>query len=177
MSRILGIVSGVLLVILGIYCLFTPVITYGVVSWFIAFAMISDGISKIMLWNEFRKIGVKDIWALISGVLSVALGIALACSNVAQAAVDIFVAYMVACWILIGGIARVVRSFQMRKVQTKLDTLALGSNWDIVLITGILMVVLGILCLFNPIVVMVALGWQIGFAMIVGGIGLIAVTV
>lgn len=176
MSRILGIIVGVLIIILGVYCLFTPVITFGVVGWFIAIAMIADGISKLMLWNDFRKTGASDVWALISGVLSVALGIVLACSNLAQVALDVFVAYVVSLWVLVSGIARIARSFQMRKAHKALDTQILGSNWDVVLITGILLVVLGILCLFNPIIVMITLGWQIGFAMIVGGIGLIAVT-
>lgn len=176
MSRILGIVFGVLIVITGVYSLMTPIQTYGVVGWLIAFAMIADGIGKVMVWFDYRKLGVTDVWALVGGILSVVLGCALAGSQVARAAVDIFVAYIVGGWLLVGGVVRIARSFSMRKVHNTLDTAVLGTNWDLALCIGILMVILGIFCLANPLIVMVALGWQVGIALIMGGVGLITAT-
>lgn len=175
MSRALGIIFGVLTVVLGIYCFMTPIETYGVVSWFIAFAMIADGISKIMLWNDFKKVGVTDTWALVGGILSVVLGIVLCGSFVARVTMDVFIAYVVSCWILFAGCVRIARSFAMRDVHKTLNT-TLGSNWSLALVVGILLVVLGIFCVANPTIVMVALGWQIGLALVFGGIGLITAT-
>lgn len=177
MSRVVGIVIGALTIVLGIYCLFTPVETYGVVSWFIAFAMIADGISKIMLWNDYRKLGESDTWALVGGILSIVLGIVLASSLFARVAVDVFIAYFVSCWLLFAGCVRIGRSFKMRKIRRTIDSQVLGANWGLAFVAGVAMVVLGILCVFNPIIVVVALGWQIGIALIVGGVGLLTATV
>ena len=63
----------------------------------------------------------------------------------------------------------------MRKAQKTFGG-ALGSNPGIALVTGILMTVLGIFCIANPVIQMVAIGWMIGFSFILGGIGLITAT-
>ncbi len=166
---------GILTVILGVWCLFTPIDTFGVVGWLIAFSLFADGIGMIMVWNEYRKIGVSDVLALVSGILSLVLGIVLSCSIAARIAVDIFFAYIMAFWILVGGIACIARSFKMRDVHKKLDTV-LGSNWGLALAMGILLAIVGVFCIANPAIVMVALGWQIGFALIAGGAALITAT-
>lgn len=176
MSRVLGIIVGVLTIILGIYCFATPVLTFGVVAWLIAFAMIADGVAKLMVWREYKALGVSDTWALVGGILSIVLGVILAFSAVARVAADVFVAYMASFWLLFAGCVRVVRSFQMRHVRRTIASQMLGTNWGLAFVTGLVMIVLGIVCIANPVIVMVALGWQIGFAMILGGIGLITAT-
>lgn len=176
LSRVLGVIAGVLIVILGVSCFFLPLETYGITGWLITFALIFDGIAKVMVWNECRKIGVKDTWALIGGVLSIALGLVMLFSIAARIAVDIFIAYVVAFWLLFAGVVRIVQSFQMRKADKELGTL-LGSNWNLAFIVGIAMVVLGIFCVANPVIVMVTAAWGIGFALIAGGVGLITATV
>lgn len=176
MSKILGVAGGVLMVLLGIFCVMTPIETYGMVSWLIAFAMVADGISKIALFLEYQRAGEHDVWALVGGILSIVFGIVLAGSLAMRVAVDVFVAYVASFWVLFAGCVRIVRSFRMRNVQRTLDA-RLGSNWELALVVGILMVMLGLFCVANPTIVMVALGWQVGFAVIACGIGLISATV
>ena len=175
MSRVFGIIFGVLTVILGFWCFFTPISTFGVVGWLITLSLIADGIGMIMLWNDYRKIGESDPFALISGILSLVLGIVLLCSIAGRVAVDIFVAYIMAFWILVDGIVCIIRSFKMRNIHNKLNN-ALGSNWGLALVMGILMTIIGVFCIANPTIVMVALGWQIGFSLIAGGLALITAT-
>ncbi|MBO7675203.1 MAG: DUF308 domain-containing protein [Atopobiaceae bacterium] len=176
MSRAAGIISGVLIILLGVMCLFTPIVSYGVVSWMVAVALLADGVSKILLYNDFKKAGVSDIWALVGGICSVLLGVMLVFSGVARVAVDVMVAYMASIWLLVGGCVRIARSFQMRQASRVMRAQVLGANWDLALVVGILMVVLGILCLANPVIVMVTLGLQIGASLVLGGIGLITAT-
>ena len=38
------------------------------------------------------------------------------------------------------------------------------------------MTIIGVFCIANPTIVMVALGWQIGFSLIAGGLALITAT-
>lgn len=175
-SRILGVVFGVLIILVGVYSMLTPIQTFGVVGWLIVAALITDGVGKVLIWNDSRRLGLRDTWALVGGIASVILGIAVACSQLAMAAVDLFVAYLVGAWVLLGGCMRIARSFAMRDVYRATGGRLLGSNWDLALILGILMVLLGVFCLANPVFVMVALGWQVGFALIIGGVGLITAT-
>ena len=174
-SRILGVIAGVLIVMLGVSCFFTPIATFGITGWLIALGLIADGASKIVLWNDYRKTGVSDTLALVGGILSIVFGIVMVGSIAARAAVDVFVAVLVSVWLLFAGCVRIARSFKMRKVQTTIDAM-LGTRWTLALVTGIIMVVVGIFCVANPIIVMVAIGWQIGFSMVMGGIGLITAT-
>jgi len=176
MSRSCGIIAGVLIILLGVMCMFTPIVSYGVVGWMVALALLADGVSKILLYNDLKKAEVTDIWALVGGICSVLLSVMLVSSSVARVAVDVMVANMASIWLMISGCVRIARSFQMRRVQKALRTQSFGSNWDLALIVGIIMVVLGIFGLANPVIVMVTLGLQIGFALVVGGAGLITAT-
>ena len=175
LSRILGILAGVFIIITGVLSLFTPLRSYGMVGWLIAFAMAFDGVAKIMVWNDYRKIGISDTWALVGGILSALLGVLLLCSVSGRLAADVIIAYLVAGWLVFAGIVRIARSITMRDVAKNLGT-QLGSNWGLALVVGIIMVVLGVFCMIYPGVVMVAIGWQIGFALIIGGAGLITGT-
>lgn len=175
-SRILGIVAGVFIIVTGIFCLATPIETYGMVGWLIAFSLLFDGITKVIVWNDYRKVGVSDTWALVGGVLSIVFGVALLCSVGGRLAADIFIAYAIACWLVFAGIVRIARSITMRDIHKNIGT-KIGSNWGLALIVGIAMTLLGVFCMIYPGIVMVAVGWQIGFALIVGGAGLIVGTV
>ena len=175
MSRVLGIIFGVLIVLLGIWCIMTPVETYGVISWLIAFALIAEGISSIMVWNDYRKIGVSDTFMLIGGIISIILGIVLLGSLALRYAVDVFIAYVVAWWLLITGVIRIVRSFKMRNARNTIEA-QVGTNWGLALVLGVLQVLLGIFCVANPVIVAVALGLEIGIGLIAGGIFLIMAT-
>lgn len=176
LSRILGILVGVFLIITGILSLFTPLRSYGMVGWLIAIALIFDGVAKVMVWNDYRKIGISDTWALVGGVVSALVGLLLVCSVSGRLAADVIIAYAIALWILFAGIVRIARSITMRDINKNLGGM-LGSNWSLALIVGGIMVVLGIFCMIYPGIVMVAIGWWIGFALIVGGAGLITATV
>lgn len=176
MSKALGIIFGVLIIMLGIWCMMTPIETYGIIGWLIMFALIADGIGKISVWNDLRKSGSSDVLALVGGILSIILGVILACNLLARATVDIFAAYVIAFWALFSGCVRIGRAFQMRGGKQVLNA-QLGSSWGVALVVGVLMVLIGGFCLFNPIIIMITIGWQIGFALIAGGVCLISATV
>ena len=68
-------IFGVLLVIGGIYCLVTPVETFGVLGWLIGLAMLVEGVSSALTWNERRKFGFADGWTLVGALASIVLGV------------------------------------------------------------------------------------------------------
>lgn len=178
LSRVLGVIGGILVIIMGVICFLTPIKTYGITGWLLIFSMIADGLVHIVMWSDYRKAGVNDTWLLIGGILSIVLGLVLTCSIVGRLAVDMFIAYVVAIWIVFGGCARVMGALSMRKAgreRVGYGTV-LGHSWVAAFIIGVLMVVLGIFFLFNPVILMITIGWQIALAMVAAGIDLIVMS-
>ena len=53
--KVLSVILGVLTIIAGVYCFFTPVETSAVIPFVLGIVMIGDGIGRIVTW--FDKIG------------------------------------------------------------------------------------------------------------------------
>lgn len=171
--RIITIVLGAIMLIGGIYCLFTPIDTYTSLSWLIGFAMLVEGVGSIVSWNERRKYGFADGWTLLGAIVSIALGCFLLVSYVAQLAISLFIAYLIAAWLVIGGITRIIAAIKLRSFHNTAQTLIIGTSWPGLLALGILVTVLGVLCLVAPSIIMVSIGIMLGLAIICLGIGLI----
>jgi len=176
--RIVSFILGALLLIGGVYCLFTPIQTYATISWLIGLSMIVEGVGDIILWNEWRKQGQASGWMLAGAIVSIVLGVMLLGSFAAQVAIDVFIAYFIAIWLVIGGIARIVTALSIRKSQTAHPALSSDQpSWGVLLALGILNVILGVLCLFNPLAIMIGVGIMLGVSIVCVGGGLIALAV
>lgn len=170
--KVVTIVLGILILIGGIYCLITPIATYAALSWLIGAVMVIEGVASIVTWNDRRKLGYADGWTLAGAIVSLILGIFLLGSYVAQFAVDLFIAYMIAAWLVVGGVTRIMAAFRMRDYDRYAGS-AGGSDWGMLLAMGIFVTILGVLCLFNPTSVMVGVGFMLGISIVCVGIGII----
>lgn len=173
-SNVIAIILGIIVVIGGIYCLMTPGITYLSLAWLLGLVMVVDGIANIVTWFQLRKDGYSNGWALAAAVVSVVLGVVVLCSFAVQMAVDLFIAYMLAAWLIVSGIARILFGWRMRTLHKKMDTQIIGKNWWAAFVLGILLVIVGVLSLVNPTALMLATGMMIGLAIIIAGVSVIA---
>lgn len=173
--RIIGAIIGIAIVIGGIYCLFTPVETFGTLGWFIGFIMIVEGISSIFTWNDRRRYGFADGWTLAGAIVSVVLGCFVIGSMALQFAIDAFLAYLVAFWLLLGGVSRIVAAIGMRKLQQQGNVV--GGNWMLLLLLGVLIVAMGVACIIHPAFAMAGVGMILGVAIVITGISIIAASV
>ena len=171
--KIFTIVMGALLVVGGMYCMFAPIATYSALSWLIGLAMLVEGIGSVITWNERRRIGIADGWTLVGAIVSIVLGIFLLVSYVARFAVDMFIAYLIAIWLVFGGISRIIAALNLRNYQYQLGVGAAPGNWVALLVLGIALVVLGILCIFNPVSIMISVGFLLGLSIVFSGVGLV----
>ncbi len=176
-SRILTGILGVLMIIAGFFCMLWPGMTYVACVWMIGIVMIVGGIANIISWSDRKKLGLADGWSLAGAIVSIIFGIVLLVSFAMQALMDVFVAYFVAAWLLIYGIIRIVMAFKLRKVQDEVGAATGSARWGWVLAMGILMVICGIIGFFNPISLMLALGFIVGIAIIVYGFDLITMAI
>ena len=173
--RVITIILGALLLIGGIYCMFAPIATYSALGWLIGFAMIVEGIGSVIVWNDRRRLGLADGWTLAGAILSIVLGVFLLGSFAAQFALDLFIAYLIAIWLVFGGIARIAAALSIRKYQKEtMGADAPSSGWIGLLVIGILIIILGILCIFNPTSIMISVGLLLGLSIVCTGAGLIA---
>ena len=61
--KVLSVFFGTLMIIVGVYCFFTPVETSAVIPLVLGIVMIADGIGRIATWFDIRDI-VRQILAL-----------------------------------------------------------------------------------------------------------------
>ena len=168
--KIATIIFGVLLVISGIYCMFAPVATYAALGSVIGVSMLVEGVASVIAWNHLRKAGLANGWALAEAIISIVLGIVLLGSTAMQFAIDMFIAYLIAVWLVFAGIARIVAAIALRNSLGK----ELGRGWILQLVLGVLIVICGVLSIFNPLSVMASVGLMLGMSIVFVGAGLIA---
>lgn len=172
--KIASIVFGALLLIGGVYCMFAPIETYAALSWLIGAAMLIEGIASAVTWNERRKFGFADGWTLVGAIVSIVLGVFLLGSFAARFAVDMFIAILIAIWLIVAGVARIASAISIRNYQNQMGRGSIPVNWVALLVMGILIAILGVLCVINPTSVMVGVGFLLGLSIVCVGAGLIA---
>ncbi|MBR1842763.1 MAG: DUF308 domain-containing protein [Oscillospiraceae bacterium] len=172
-GKIITIILGIVMIATGIYCLFTPAMTYLSVGYVVGINMVLDAIGGIIAWSERKKSGSADGWELAGAIASLVFGIILLGSAAMQLVVDMVIVYIAAAWLVVIGAIRIVRSTKLRKFHKVLDTEILGKRWWAVMLTGILLVVCGVLSFANPTGLMIAIGVNFGINIIAAGVSLI----
>ena len=97
-------------------------------------------------------------------------------SETMQLAVDIVIAYMAAVWILWIGILRMARAAQLRHIHNQLIASGIAKHWWLVMLTGVLLIVVGIFSLINPGIMGITIGLLIGIDILFAGINAIIVS-
>ncbi len=176
LSRIVTFILGIFIIMTGMFCLMNPAITYMTLGYIIGINMIVDAIGCIVIWNEKKKQGESDGWMLAGAILSFLFGIALISSNAMQIAVDMMIVYVAAVWLILTGIISVVLSNRLRTFHNAPGSEDIGKRWWIPLITGVLLIICGVLGFVSPAGLIVAIGIQMGLTIIVVGVNMIAVS-
>ena len=174
-AKFTTVIIGVLMIISGLYCLFSPGITYLTLAYAIGIGMILDAVGRISTWWKYRKSGVTDGWMLAGAGLSLVFGIILIGDAAMQITLDVFIAYMGAVWVLLHGVIHIVRALKIHKFRKEWDAVVIGKHWWILLLVGIVTCLFGVLSLMNPGIIMTAVGTFIGLGIVAAGANMIAV--
>ena len=176
-SKVITIILGVVMIVSGIYCLFTPAMTYLSLGYIVGFNMVLDAIGGISTWSDRKNKGKADGWTLAGAIASLLFGILLLGSAAKQLGVDMMIVYIAAAWLVVTGILRIIRAGRLRKIHKEFQTNLLGKHWWVIMLAGILLVVCGALSFANPAGLMVAIGINFGINLMVAGASLIATAV
>ena len=164
---------GLLMVVGGVYCLFTPVTTFLTTGYIVGVIIFCDAIGNIAAWFNAKKYVEISGWYLANAIISLIFGIIIMLSIGMQFAVDMFIVYAVAAWVIMTGISRISMAIRMKQLMNKLPKIFNNKKWLGILLFGILMVLFGILCVFKPIVLSSVLGVLIAWFIIFAGASLI----
>jgi uncharacterized membrane protein HdeD (DUF308 family) len=169
--KVLGIIMGVLLIIGGIYCMLTPVLTFTSLGWLVGFSMLFEGIVSILSWNKRRAIGLADGWSLAGAIISTVLAVFVLISIPMQLGIDLMLAYLAAFWLIVAGVTRTMSAFTLKRLHER--DASVGGGWGWVLAAGILLIITGAICLLHPVLTMASVGMLLGIGIVSSGCGLI----
>ena len=170
-------ILGAVMICMGVYCLFTPAMTYLSLGYLVGFNMALDAVGNIVTWFDRKSKGTADGWTLAGAIASLAFGVAMLGSAVMQLAVDMMIVYIAAAWLVIIGAIRIVHASKLRKIHKEFNTHILGKRWWVIMLTGVLLVLCGALSFANPTGLMVAIGINFGLNIITVGASLIVTAI
>ncbi len=166
--KIIHLIIGITLACAGIYCIISPAVTVAVLAWIIGLFMIIHAISSIGVWQERRALGFAENYELISAILSLIFGAALIVSNFFQAMVSTIIIYILASWIAMLGIFRLLIASNLRRLGG--DTSVRINNYNMQMILGVLLILVAVLIFIRPGIVTAMLGIFIGICLVLFGV-------
>ena len=158
-SRVLWLVSGIMLTACGAYCLFSPATAIGLIAIYIAAAVLFSGLSDIAVFAGAHRYIAGAGWILTSGIVGVLLSIFLFTYSDTTAAV---LPYIFAMWVIFIGVSTSVVSFDLKRLGFR--------GWGWLLGLGLLMSILGVVSFARPAVSAGAIGLLVGFLLIFDGV-------
>ena len=124
--KTLFVILGILMILAGITCFFTPVETSSVIPFIFGLAMVIDGIGRIVAWFSIREYAPRSGWVLASSIISLVFGLMLTTSPMLQVSVGVFVVLLTGWWILALGIIRIVHAFHLLKIKRESPDFVFG---------------------------------------------------
>lgn len=163
--QILMIVLGVILIIGGISCMVTPLVTVMELGYFLILLLLVYGIAGIIRSVSSHEYGLDFVF----GILSVITGIIIMVVPGLKARTTGILMYIMAGWFVVQGIVSIYRAIKIKKMNG-------GSKWIWGVCAGVLCILMGIYSAVHPVVLALTLGLMVGFYFIVSGIDMIALS-
>ena len=168
--RVLSVIIGILMLICGVSCMCTPLVTFMDAGYFIVIMVAVYGVIGIV-----RAIAEKHFGAgFVFSILSVIFGVTVLFFPRLMLLADGIMIYMTAAWFVLQGIISFVLQGIISVISAIQIKKATGSKlWILQLIFGILGVILGCYSFFHPALVAVSIGFLIGFYFIETGFAML----
>lgn len=160
--KIVGVITGVLTSILGVYAMCVPFRTFLGIGWLIGILLLVNGVEIVIAALAGKK---KNIGQCILGVIGAVIGLIILFSGIQRILTDVMAAYLIGFCIIVYGIYQLVSGGKNLKNEKG------ASIWRIV--CGVLSVLIGAAAVGHPFLTMVSVGYMIAFSLIVQGIDMI----
>lgn len=160
--RLLTIISGVLLVLTGVFCFANPGETFLSLAFILGFIMVINSIIQGIAywWGRSGNQNDNNGWILTEAIITFILGL-LVLSN--QIAADVAIPMVFGMWVMFSGILRVVTATTINRANKR-------SNFMWTLVTGLVCAAGGLYAFLNPIIAGFAIAILLGIMFVLQGI-------
>ena len=157
--KVLNIVSGMLLIAVGIYCLCNQDIAAITAGLMVGIFMLVSGVIEIIVFAATSGVMFGSGWLLLDGVLTVILSLFLLFN---QWFTMMSLPFLFTLWLLFSGISRFVSAFDLKAFGVR--------SWGWILTIGIILMVAGFICMMDPWVSVAAIGLTVGMVFLLEGV-------
>ena len=164
--RILTIVSGILMLLTGAFCLMNPGQTFLSLAFIIGLVMVINGLIHTLAYFIGRGLhnkGDNNGWILTDALITLLLGILILCN---QLVADAAITMVFAVWMFVSGILRIEAATHINKDKKRF-------NFRITMFTGVLTVLVGLFGFINPLVIWMTTAVLLGIFLVMQGINII----
>lgn len=154
------ITRGVIAIIFGIMVTAWPTSTLLVIVWLFGVFALIDGIIGVAHW--FADAASRSTWGIVSAVISILAGLV---AIVWPGPTALAMAFLIGFWALLLGASQIALAMQVKKTM---------KHWYLLLISGIITVIFGLILVFVPGAGLLSLLWLLSIFAIIEGILLIA---
>ena len=148
---------GVLAVVFGVLAIISPVLTAAALAFYVGVVAVVEGI-VVLAGLASGSAPVSKGWAVFYALVSIAFGVLAILNPLATASVLLL---FLAAWLVVAGIYRIVFAIRVRK--------RIQGEWLLIL-SGLLAVVLGVMFALNPLSGLVVTSLWIGALALVYGV-------
>jgi uncharacterized membrane protein HdeD (DUF308 family) len=159
MAKIMLCIMGIVLLVLGALTLALPMLTLTTLALILGGGFVISGIFCLVSFFSEKDILKNPGWVLVHGILDIVIGIFLLW-NLGPMIVSI--PYIVAFWMMFGGIAKFSASFTLRKMGE--------DKWWALLANGMLGILISFLMMFFPFFGIGFLVVMIGTYLVINGV-------
>lgn len=164
--RILTIVSGILMVMTGVFCFMNPGQTFLSLAFIVGLVMVINGIIHALAYLIGRGLhnkGDNNGWIMTDALITLMLGTLILCN---QLVVDSAIPMVFGIWMLLSGILRIEASTHINKQKKR-------TNFRMTATTGVITALVGLFGFINPLVRWMTTAVLLGIFLVVQGVNII----
>ena len=163
--KVLTIISGVLLILVGVFCFANPGETFLALAFAIGIIMVMSSVIQGVAYVQGRGKNRSDNngWILTDAVITFLLGILILLNQIAA---DVAVPMVFGLWVMFSGVLRLVTATQINRVQKR-------SNFWWTMATGALCMAGGLYAFFDPELGNLTIAVLLGILLVLQGISVL----
>lgn len=160
--RVLTIISGVLLVLTGVFCFANPGETFLSLAFMLGLIMVVTSVIQgiAYCWGRSGNQNDNNGWILTEAIITFVLGVLVLSSKIAA---DVAIPMVFGMWVMFSGILRVVTATMINRANKR-------TNFAWTLIVGLLCALGGLYAFLNPDIANLAIAVLLGILFLLQGV-------